>query len=335
MQGLLRAREPVGEVFVLNRVGAGALPVEGHAPASPSPSMRPARCSHLVRYGRSRPVRRPSVYYEDRDDGTGPRCKNDANPARQGFLKRPPRRLLDAPPSSAVASASASTDNGDNDGFADPNETVSIFVTLRNSSGAGPRTASSLRLSSNDPKVDCILEPVAGLRQRWPHTRRAKSTAAVPFRVANVCPRPAWTPISPRPSTFAICGRRLRRHRPAAAGRRSTSTSTSAAGSSPPPTPRASRAPASAPSPPCPSTPARSRSPLSDGHPLPVQRPRLPELQLLREHLLLPGVPDPAKTPTTGTCTALASPDGGRAYLGTTRCTGACTPAPPARIPRA
>ncbi|HET9300926.1 MAG TPA: hypothetical protein VFO11_13340, partial [Candidatus Polarisedimenticolaceae bacterium] len=47
------------------------------------------------------------------------------------------------------------TDNGDNDGFADPNETVNLFVTLRNSSGAD-RTGIVVTVASSDPTVDCI-----------------------------------------------------------------------------------------------------------------------------------------------------------------------------------
>jgi hypothetical protein len=50
------------------------------------------------------------------------------------------------------------TDNGDNDGFADPNETVNLFVTLRNSSGAN-RDGIVVTVASTDLTVDCIPAP--------------------------------------------------------------------------------------------------------------------------------------------------------------------------------
>jgi hypothetical protein len=50
-------------------------------------------------------------------------------------------------------------DNGDNDGFADPNETIQVFVTLRNRSGSD-RQGIVVRMASTDPKVACIPTPV-------------------------------------------------------------------------------------------------------------------------------------------------------------------------------
>src|SRR5262245_30148923 len=50
-------------------------------------------------------------------------------------------------------------DNGDNDGFADPNETVEIYVTLRNGSGSD-RQGIVLRMASTDPTVGCIPTPI-------------------------------------------------------------------------------------------------------------------------------------------------------------------------------
>ena len=57
------------------------------------------------------------------------------------------------------------TDNGDNDGFADPNETVSAFITLRNVSDT-PRSGIVVALATDDPKVDCLVTPLLVVRRR-------------------------------------------------------------------------------------------------------------------------------------------------------------------------
>src|SRR5262245_57542175 len=76
------------------------------------------------------------------------------------------------------------TDNGDNDGFADPNETVSLYVTLRNSSGAD-RDGIVVTVASTDPAVDCIPSPVAAFGSLLAGQERESTVAAV-FHVANV-----------------------------------------------------------------------------------------------------------------------------------------------------
>jgi hypothetical protein len=76
------------------------------------------------------------------------------------------------------------TDNGDQDGFADPNETVSLFVTLRNSSGAD-REGIVVTVASADPTVDCIPSPVVAFGSLLAGEERESPVAAV-FRVANL-----------------------------------------------------------------------------------------------------------------------------------------------------
>ncbi len=76
------------------------------------------------------------------------------------------------------------TDNGDNDGFADPNETVSLFVTLWNSSGAD-RDGIVVTVASSDPTVDCIPSPVVAFGSLLAGQERESTVAAV-FHVANV-----------------------------------------------------------------------------------------------------------------------------------------------------
>jgi len=76
------------------------------------------------------------------------------------------------------------TDNGDNDGFADPNETVSLYVTLRNSSGA-ERDGIVVTVASTDPTVDCIPSPTVAFGALLAGEERESAVPAV-FRVANV-----------------------------------------------------------------------------------------------------------------------------------------------------
>ncbi len=76
------------------------------------------------------------------------------------------------------------TDNGDNDGFADPNETVSLYISLRNSSGAD-RDGIVVTVASTDPTVDCISSPVVAFGSLLAGQER-ESIVPVTFRVANV-----------------------------------------------------------------------------------------------------------------------------------------------------
>ncbi|HEX5041329.1 MAG TPA: hypothetical protein VFV75_00380 [Candidatus Polarisedimenticolaceae bacterium] len=76
------------------------------------------------------------------------------------------------------------TDNGDDDGFADPNETVLLYVTLRNSSGAD-REGIVVTVASTDPAVDCISSPVVAFGSLLAGQERESTVAAV-FHVANV-----------------------------------------------------------------------------------------------------------------------------------------------------
>jgi hypothetical protein len=75
-------------------------------------------------------------------------------------------------------------DNGDNDGFADPNETVSLYVTLRNSSGAD-RDGIVVTVGTSDATVDCIPSAVIAFGS-LPAGQERESTIAATIRVANV-----------------------------------------------------------------------------------------------------------------------------------------------------
>ena len=75
-------------------------------------------------------------------------------------------------------------DNGDNDGFADPNETVNVFVTLRNRSGSD-RNGVVVRMATTDPKVGCIPTPIISFGSLLAGEIR-ESTAPLVVRMADV-----------------------------------------------------------------------------------------------------------------------------------------------------
>src|SRR5262245_10176098 len=89
----------------------------------------------------------------------------------------------EAAPSSAhvVVQSVRLTDNGDNDGFADPNETVSIYLTLHNGSGVA-RTGIGVALVSEDPDVDCVTAPVVAFGDLAAGESR-ESTVPLVFRL--------------------------------------------------------------------------------------------------------------------------------------------------------
>ncbi len=75
-------------------------------------------------------------------------------------------------------------DNGDNDGFADPNETVQVFVTLRNRSGM-ERQGIVVQMASTDATVACIPTPVVSFGSLLAGEVREASVPLV-VRMANV-----------------------------------------------------------------------------------------------------------------------------------------------------
>ena len=76
------------------------------------------------------------------------------------------------------------TDNGDNDGFPDPNETVQVYVTLKNNSGSD-RQGIVIRMGSTDPTVACMPTPVASFGALVAGEAREGAVPLV-FRVADV-----------------------------------------------------------------------------------------------------------------------------------------------------
>ena len=76
------------------------------------------------------------------------------------------------------------TDNGDDDGFADPNETVSVYVTLRNRSGSD-RNGIVVRMASAEPAVACIPTPIVSFGSLLSGEVR-EATVPLVFRAADV-----------------------------------------------------------------------------------------------------------------------------------------------------
>jgi hypothetical protein len=96
-----------------------------------------------------------TVTYRDNSDGTGVPCKNDVNPAEQGRIIANTTVVLGLGNIQVIATLL--TDNGDNDGFADTNETVNMRLRIVNKTDVNLNNLAA-RLSTNDPKIDCILD---------------------------------------------------------------------------------------------------------------------------------------------------------------------------------
>ena len=75
-------------------------------------------------------------------------------------------------------------DNGDHDAFADPNETIDMYLSLHNS-GTSVRTGIVVGIATNDPSVDCISSPVVSFGSLAAGETR-EAADAVTFRVADV-----------------------------------------------------------------------------------------------------------------------------------------------------
>ena len=123
-----------------------------------------------------------TVTYLDNDDGTGQICKNDVDPAAQGRVQA--STTLFATSGNVLVLQTILTDNGDNDGWADTNETVNMKIRVSNKSGVD-LTGLTARLSTNDPKIDCIINPSISIGDLADESD-VFSTEEFVFRVANV-----------------------------------------------------------------------------------------------------------------------------------------------------
>ena len=241
-----------------------------------------------------------------------------------------------------VVKSARLTDNGDNDGFADPHETVNVFLTLRNVSDT-PKSGIGIALVTDDPRVDCVLTPVVAFGSLGARETR-EATVPLSFRVAGVArttPEEELTAVfdvliwgddfdaSTRPCGFPpgpcrqapqqvtldldldVSGGLL----PTSfaegfesGGFGSFTTMTLDVG-------KASNA-------------------LSDGHRCQYNDPDFPNSNSYGNTFCYLGFTTPADNAYDWHVHDLASADGGALTWGTTPSTGACTPAPPRRTPR-
>ena len=120
--------------------------------------------------------------YDDNDDGTGSICQNDVDPAAWGRVQSNTTVFLNV--GNLVVISTQLTDNGDDDGYADTNETVDMVITVQNKSTQN-LTGLGARMSSNDPKIDCVLQAFVNIGDLAGRATTT-STAAFQFRVADV-----------------------------------------------------------------------------------------------------------------------------------------------------
>ena len=151
----------------------------------------------------SRGVELPSVTMEyfDFDDGTGVPCQNSLIESENGIIQA--ATLINLVGGDVALIGTSVTDNGDNDIWADTNETVDMKITLRNQTGILLSNV-SVKLATNDPKIDCILNANINIGQMLPDDPATvgidegvvTSTAAFTFRIASSANRVGQCSIS-------------------------------------------------------------------------------------------------------------------------------------------
>jgi hypothetical protein len=177
------AQESPGEVVFLNETAPSSGIWKGTVPYSTtydSPGT-----IFAARNGTVDPL--ITATYLDRNDGTGSPCKKSLDPAMAGQLQATTRIIV-----SSGKMTLAGTDihlvgtpgiNGDDDGFADTNETVDMFVSYVNKTGL-PLDNVVVTLASSDPKIECISRPVASIGA-MANLEIKRSTTAFRFKVAS------------------------------------------------------------------------------------------------------------------------------------------------------
>ena len=147
--------EPPGEWVLLDETSSGSHVFRGSLPVSSAYDS--AGTLFVTRDGITQPV--VTLQYDDPDDGTDKPCQRDPDPTLWGFVQAQVT-LNVSTGRVAVKSSRVSNDagKGDGDSFADTNETVNMYVTVSNKTGMDV-TNLVARLASNSPYVDCVLQP--------------------------------------------------------------------------------------------------------------------------------------------------------------------------------
>ena len=120
--------------------------------------------------------------YVDNNDGTGSVCQNNVDPAAWGRVQSSTTVFLNTGDIKLIGSILS--DNGDDDGFADTNETVNMVIRIQNK-GTQNLTGLGARLSTNDPKIDCILQAFVDIGDLAARAETV-TTGSFTFRVADV-----------------------------------------------------------------------------------------------------------------------------------------------------
>jgi len=180
---LISINEPAGEIAVLDQVGRcsnnGSLTctaatedaICGIGPTcNPTPEYKgnfpysstynsPGTLYVQVN-GTANPV--VTALYDDRNDGTGSRCKNALEIEQQGSLRANCTIILTGGRINFkgynVILAAGSP--GDNDSFADPGETIDFTVTLINKSGVDIDDIVATLATNDTDKIECISKPI-------------------------------------------------------------------------------------------------------------------------------------------------------------------------------
>jgi hypothetical protein len=177
------AEEYPGEVFFLNETSPGSGIFKGTIPYSTTYDS-PATI-FAAKNGTVDPV--ITATYIDRNDGTGSACKNSLDPAKSGRLQATTRVIV---ASGKMTLAGADIHlvgtpgvDGDDDGFADPNETVDMFVTYVNKTGS-PLENVVVTLATSDPKIECISKSVVSIGS-MANLEVKRSSTGFRFKVAS------------------------------------------------------------------------------------------------------------------------------------------------------
>jgi hypothetical protein len=149
--------ELAGEWVLLNETVTGSGVFRGTLPASASYDS--PGTVFVARSGTNQPV--VTLQYNDPDTGDGSTpCKADPRSSYWGVLQAAVQINVNVGSivvkGSRIANESDSPATGDADGFADTNETVKMYITLINKTGQDLHNVVA-RLASNSSYVDCIF----------------------------------------------------------------------------------------------------------------------------------------------------------------------------------
>jgi hypothetical protein len=144
------AQETVGETIVANYVGSGTY--KGSIAVSSAFDL--PGVLFVATSGTTLPT--VTALYIDNDDGTGQVCQNNVDEAAWGRVQTTTTVIIT--PALVQVTRSSLSDNGDNDGWADTGETVTMRVEISNKAGID-LTGLTLRATTNSPEIACVTRP--------------------------------------------------------------------------------------------------------------------------------------------------------------------------------